>query len=73
MKIRSALLTEDGVFVTTTGQVNGRQATEKWYNDLFQQWHPKNHLTKFDGNVVHVIGTGDALWASGEWSDTGQV
>jgi hypothetical protein len=29
MKIRSALFTEDGVFVTTTGQVNGRQAIEK--------------------------------------------
>jgi ketosteroid isomerase-like protein len=69
----AALFTEDAVFVTDRGPVNGRQAIEKWYIDLYQGWHPKNHITKFDGNAPHLIGTaGDELWATGEWSDTGQ-
>jgi uncharacterized protein (TIGR02246 family) len=69
----AALFTVDAVFVTDRGPVNGRQAIEKWYTDLFQGWRPKTHLIKFDENAPHVIGTtGDALWATGEWSDTGQ-
>jgi uncharacterized protein (TIGR02246 family) len=69
----AALFTEDAVFVTNTGPVNGRQAIEKWYKDPFKGWHPKSHLTKFDGNAPRLIDTTDnALWATGEWSDTGQ-
>ena len=49
--------TRDGVFVTTEGPITGRQAIQKWYTDLFQWWHPKNHIDKLDGNVVHLIGT----------------
>jgi ketosteroid isomerase-like protein len=69
----AALFTDDAVFVTDRGLVNGRQAIEKWYTDLFKGWHPKSHITKFDGNAPHLGGTaGNELWATGEWSDTGQ-
>ena len=69
----AALFTEDAVMVTRGGPVNGRQAIEKWYTDRFQGWHSKNHIMKFDGNAAHLIGTtGNELWATGEWSDTGQ-
>ena len=40
---------------------------------VYQWWHPKNCITKVDGNAVHLIGTaGNELWATGEWSETGQ-
>ena len=69
----AALFTEDAVFVTDRGPVNGRQAIETWYTDLYLGWHPKNHITRFDGNALHLIGTaGNELWATGEWSETGQ-
>ena len=65
--------TRDGVFVTTEGPITGRQAIQKWYTDLFQWWHPKNHIDKLDGNAFHLIGTaGNALWSTGEYSVTGQ-
>jgi uncharacterized protein (TIGR02246 family) len=67
------IFTRDAVFVTTEGPIIGRQAIEKWYADVFQWWHPKNHLLKVDGNAFHLIGTaGNELWATGEWSETGQ-
>ena len=69
----AALFTEDAIFVTNTGPINGRQAIEKWYTDLYKGWHPKNFMIKFDGNAPHLIGTdGNALWATGEFSETGQ-
>jgi uncharacterized protein (TIGR02246 family) len=70
----AALFTGDAVFVTDRGPVIGRQAIQKWYADVLQGWHPKNHITKVDGNAAHSIGTaGNELWATGEWSETGQV
>ncbi|HYZ71576.1 MAG TPA: DUF4440 domain-containing protein, partial [Chthoniobacterales bacterium] len=69
----AALFTDNAVFVTDRGPVNGRQAIEKWYTDLFKGWHPKSHITKFDGSAPHLMGTAaNELWATGEWSDTGQ-
>jgi uncharacterized protein (TIGR02246 family) len=69
----AALFTEDAIFVTDGGPVHGRQAVEKWFSDVFQGWHAKDHLTKFDGNAPHMLGAaGDELWATGEWSETGQ-
>jgi len=69
----AANYTRDAVFVTTGGPIIGRQAIQKWWTDLYQWWKPKNCIDKVDGNVVHVIGTaGDELWATGEWSETGQ-
>jgi uncharacterized protein (TIGR02246 family) len=69
----AALFTRDAVFVTTEGPITGRQAIQKWYTDLFQWWHPKNRITKLDGNAPRLIGTaGNELWATGEFSETGQ-
>ena len=69
----AALFSEDAVFGTTAGPVNGRQAIEKLFRDLYQGWHPSNHLIKFDGNAPHPLGTaGNEAWATGEWSETGQ-
>jgi ketosteroid isomerase-like protein len=69
----AANYTRDAVFVTTEGPLAGRQAVQKRYTDLFQRWHPKNRITKLDGNAPHLIGTaGNELWGTGEWSETGQ-
>jgi uncharacterized protein (TIGR02246 family) len=68
----ATLFTRDAVFVSTEGPIIGRQAIQKWHADLYQWWHPKNRITKLDG-PVHVIGTaGNELWATAEWSETGQ-
>ena len=70
----AALYTRDGVFVTESGPIIGRQAIQKWRTALFQWWHPKNRITKVDGNAPHLIGTaGNELWATGEYSETGQA
>jgi ketosteroid isomerase-like protein len=71
---RAAPFTRDSVFVTPDGgPIIGRQAIQKWFTDLYQWWHPKNHIENTDGIVVHLIGTaGNELWATGEWSETGQ-
>src|ERR1700732_530314 len=68
----ATLYTRDAIFVTTEGPITGRQTIQKWYTDLYQWWHPKDHIDKLDGSV-HLIGTaGNELWATGEWSETGQ-
>jgi ketosteroid isomerase-like protein len=68
----AALYTRDGVMVTTEGPIIGRQAIQKWFTDLYQRWHPKNHIDKLDGNSPQLIGTaGNELWATGESSETG--
>ena len=68
----AALYTRDGVMVTTEGPIIGRQAIQKWFTDLYQRWHPKNHIDKLDGNSTQLIGTaGNELWATGESSETG--
>jgi len=69
----AANYTRDAVFVTTGRPVTGRQAIKRWNADVLQQLHPKNRAGKVDGNALHVIGTaGNELWATGEWSETGQ-
>jgi ketosteroid isomerase-like protein len=69
----AALFTEDAVFVSDRGLIHGRQAIEKWYADVFQVWHPKNHIGKPDGDAPHIIGaTGSEAWEAGEWSETGR-
>jgi uncharacterized protein (TIGR02246 family) len=69
----AANYTHDGVFVTTGGAISGRQAIQKTLTEVWKQWHPKNCISKVDGNAYHLIGTaGNELWATGEWSETGQ-
>ena len=61
-------------FCYAGGNHLGRQAIQKWHTDLWQSWHPKNCTVKVDGNAFHLIGTaGNELWATGEYSETGQA
>jgi uncharacterized protein (TIGR02246 family) len=71
---RAAPFTRDAVMVTPDGPpIIGRQAIQKWFTDLYHWWHPKNHIEHTEGTAVHLIGTaGNELWATGEWSETGQ-
>ena len=70
----AAQFTRDAVFATPEGTIIGRQAIQKWHTDLWQSWHPKNCTVKVDGNAFHLIGTaGNELWATGEYSETGQA
>ena len=41
----AVVYTRDAVFVTPEGPIIGRQAIQKWFTDLFQWWHPKNHIS----------------------------
>jgi uncharacterized protein (TIGR02246 family) len=69
----AALYTRDAAFVTTEGPIIGRQAIQKWSADLYQWWHPKNRISKVDGNAFHLIcAAGNEVWAMGEFSETGQ-
>jgi len=60
----AALCTEDAVQVSPQGLIFGRQAIEKKYADLFQQWHPTNLISKVD----QVNAIGNDAWKVGEWS-----
>jgi ketosteroid isomerase-like protein len=53
----AAFYTEDGVFVTSEGPKYGRQAIEKFYADLFRQFHFSNYSSKADQYSPHLIGT----------------
>jgi ketosteroid isomerase-like protein len=68
----AALFTEDAVFVTDTGPVNGRQAIEKWYAAVFQQVHITNHIGKVDQGCPHIRGMAgnEVVWETGEWSES---
>jgi Domain of unknown function (DUF4440) len=52
----AAFFTRDAIFVTTEGPIFGRQAIQKWHTDLFQWWHPKNYISKLEGNAPHLLG-----------------
>jgi ketosteroid isomerase-like protein len=53
----AAFYTRDAVLVTKEGPIIGLQAIQKCWTDLYQLWHPKNHITNFNGNAPHLIGT----------------
>jgi uncharacterized protein (TIGR02246 family) len=68
------LFTEDAVLVPPEGPINGRQAIEKWFADLFQRVHVSDNLLTVDQDSPHIIGTaGNAIWANGAWSATLKV
>ena len=68
------LFTEDAVLVPPEGPINGRQAIEKWFADLFQRVHVSDNLLTVDQDSPHIIGTaGNAIWANGAWSTTLKV
>ena len=67
----AASFTEDAVYVTDKGPINGRGAIEKWYADLFDKLHFSDHVITIDPDSPHPLGTeGKQMWATGEWSTT---
>jgi ketosteroid isomerase-like protein len=67
----AACFTEDAVYVTDRGPVNGREAIEKWYADLFQKVHFSDHIITIDQDSPHIISMdGKEMWATGGWSTT---
>jgi uncharacterized protein (TIGR02246 family) len=70
----AALFTEDAIYLTDRGPINGREAIEKMYADLFQKVHFSDHVITVDQNSPHILGTdGKEMWATGGWSSTIQV
>jgi ketosteroid isomerase-like protein len=65
----AAFYTEDGVFVTSEGPKYGREAIERFYADLFRQFHFSNYFSKADQYSPHLIGTNETL-EIGEWGCT---
>ena len=69
----AAQYTRDGVYIGQEGPIIGRQTIQKYFTEVWKRWHPKDCMTKRDGNALHLIGAaGNELWATGEWSETGQ-
>jgi uncharacterized protein (TIGR02246 family) len=67
----AACFTQDAVYVTDRGPVNGREAIEKWYADLFKKVRFSYHAFTIDQDSPHVISTaGNEIWATGGWSST---
>ena len=73
----AALFTKDAVLVEQSGAVNGREAIEKHYGEVFQNVHFSDNRTMYndpDSNSPHAIGTdGNMMWENGEWSVTWQA
>ena len=67
----AACFTQDAVYVTDSGPVNGRGAIEKWYADLFKKVQFTYYVITTDQDSPLVVGTtGNEIWAAGEWSST---
>jgi uncharacterized protein (TIGR02246 family) len=67
----AACFTQDAVYVTDRGPVNGREAIEKWYSDLFKKVLFTYYAFTIDQDSPHVMGTsGNEIWATGGWSST---
>jgi uncharacterized protein (TIGR02246 family) len=67
----AACFTEDGVYVTDRGPINGRKAIEKWYADLFQKLHFSDHVITVDQDSPYSMGPNSKqMWAAGAWSST---
>jgi ketosteroid isomerase-like protein len=48
------------------GASHGRQAIEKGWARVFQSWHPRNDIAKFD----RLKAVGNEVRSSGRWSHT---
>ena len=61
----AALFTQDAVEVGPDGQVYGRQALEKRYSDMFQKWHPTDHLNTIER--VYMLGKDTCMIIKWSW------
>jgi ketosteroid isomerase-like protein len=69
----AAYYTRNAILVTPEGPIQGREAIQKWYADLFQRVRPKNGVTSKDSMILHAIGTaGNEVWTTGQFSVTEQ-
>jgi uncharacterized protein (TIGR02246 family) len=69
----AAYYTRNAILVTPEGPIQGREAIQKWYADLFERVHPKNGATRKESMILHVIGTaGNEVWTTGDFSVTEQ-
>jgi ketosteroid isomerase-like protein len=67
----AANFTEDGVLVAPDGTFSGREAIEKYYEEVFKQVDLSNNLAPVDEDSPHMIGTpGKEMWATGKWTAT---
>jgi uncharacterized protein (TIGR02246 family) len=65
----AACFTQDAVYVTDRGPVNGREAIEQWYADLFKKVQFTYYVITIDQDSPHVT-VGNEIWAAGGWSST---
>jgi ketosteroid isomerase-like protein len=69
----AALYTDDAVLMNDKGPIYGREAIEKYWADLFKQYHFIYHLDVADQKSPHSLGsTGNEAWSNGEWAVTFQ-
>jgi ketosteroid isomerase-like protein len=67
----AAVYTDDAIYLPDTGPINGREAIQKAFVDLFQKVHFSNNLTIVDENSPHIMGKdGNEIWSTGAWSAT---
>ena len=61
----AALFTQDAVEVGPDGPVYGREALEKRYSDMFQKWHPTDHLNTIER--VYMLGKDTCMIIKWSW------
>jgi uncharacterized protein (TIGR02246 family) len=61
----AALFTQDAVEVAPEGPVYGREALEKKYSDMFQKWHPTDHLNTIER--VYMLGKDTCMIIKWSW------
>jgi ketosteroid isomerase-like protein len=65
----TACFTQDAVYVTDRGPINGREAIEEVVCGLVQECAIQQPCNYDRPGSPHVIGTaGNQMWATGEWS-----
>ena len=65
----AALFTQDAVEVSPDGLVYGRQALEKKYGDMFQKFHPTDHLNTIER--VYMLGKDTCMIIKWSWGGKG--
>ena len=61
----AALFTQDAVEVAPEGLVYGRQALEKKYGEMFQKFHPTDHLNTIER--VYMLGKDTCMIIKWSW------